>query len=617
MESRIMQVFYGNDCLPYKDKARTVHYPIVGNSFTGANNTTQVRFYVDKIGGATNVTWIAVTKLPSGQIGNEVLSNVVYDNELGEYYVTLDLSSFYTSLKGDVYISLNGYQGGITVEENDDVYEISGTPTIQATGAIKITMNYAPQTLPGAHFAESDLQQILALFSEYARVDTTFTVIANNSVDISGYDDDQLFYVVDEKRFYKKVSGDLEYLNFVTNNQTNVSIIRDVTTNINGWVLSNYTYTTVTVSGAQAYKILRGGNALTEEYAITYMKAMCGSSYLPRYDYNVPANTFFLKPDGTLLKPQYDSTNGLLLFIMPQLATKSYVDNLVTTNYVPYSGATQDVNLGTHDLKANAIKVNDDYHLIDVVSGDLVLGTGTGDIYLQPDGEVKVGSDLNLDGYDLTVDDINLGESEGSIVTDESGILINSAKSIYLNATNKNYKVNTSGGYEDIATKQYVDSKVSSVYKYKGSKTVAQINALNSTSTVGDVYNVSDSGTLTQGSVHVVAGDNVAWTGSVWDKLASDIDLSNYYTKSETNTLLNAKQDTLVSGTNIKTINNQSLLGSGNIDIQGGGAQIDWATDDETYLGFGVWNLDEQTIEDDTIVLSADDDVDNGVVELA
>ena len=36
-------------------------------------------------------------------------------------------------------------------------------------------------------------------------------------------------------------------------------------------------------------------------------------------------------------------------------------------------------------------------------------------------------------------------------------------------------------------------------------------------------------------------------------------------------TLNNNKQDKLVSGTNIKTINNQSLLGSGNIDIQGGG----------------------------------------------
>lgn len=71
-------------------------------------------------------------------------------------------------------------------------------------------------------------------------------------------------------------------------------------------------------------------------------------------------------------------------------------------------------------------------------------------------------------------------------------------------------------------------------------------------------------------------------------------DLTNYYTKTETNTLLggkadtattytktevdnaitaatSTKQDTLVSGTNIKTINNESLLGSGNIDIQGGG----------------------------------------------
>ena len=32
---------------------------------------------------------------------------------------------------------------------------------------------------------------------------------------------------------------------------------------------------------------------------------------------------------------------------------------------------------------------------------------------------------------------------------------------------------------------------------------------------------------------------------------------------------LNAKQNTLVSGTNIKTINNESLLGSGNITIEG------------------------------------------------
>lgn len=35
------------------------------------------------------------------------------------------------------------------------------------------------------------------------------------------------------------------------------------------------------------------------------------------------------------------------------------------------------------------------------------------------------------------------------------------------------------------------------------------------------------------------------------------------------NELVDEKQDTLVSGTNIKTINNQSVLGSGNITIGG------------------------------------------------
>lgn len=60
--------------------------------------------------------------------------------------------------------------------------------------------------------------------------------------------------------------------------------------------------------------------------------------------------------------------------------------------------------------------------------------------------------------------------------------------------------------------------------------------------------------------------------------------INNVYTKEEIdnnhlvissslndlNTRLNTKQDTLVSGINIKTINNQSILGSGNITLEGG-----------------------------------------------
>ena len=57
--------------------------------------------------------------------------------------------------------------------------------------------------------------------------------------------------------------------------------------------------------------------------------------------------------------------------------------------------------------------------------------------------------------------------------------------------------------------------------------------------------------------------------------LTEIFDASNYYTKSETDNAISAAtsglQETLVSGTNIKTINNQSILGSGNIEIQAGG----------------------------------------------
>lgn len=54
------------------------------------------------------------------------------------------------------------------------------------------------------------------------------------------------------------------------------------------------------------------------------------------------------------------------------------------------------------------------------------------------------------------------------------------------------------------------------------------------------------------------------------------VDLSEYLTKAEAETLyanldsVNNKQDKLISGTNIKTINGTSILGSGDITISGG-----------------------------------------------
>ena len=56
-----------------------------------------------------------------------------------------------------------------------------------------------------------------------------------------------------------------------------------------------------------------------------------------------------------------------------------------------------------------------------------------------------------------------------------------------------------------------------------------------------------------------------------WSSTVSD---SNIPSEKLVKDSLDNKQATLVSGTNIKTINNNSLLGAGNINIQGGGADV-------------------------------------------
>lgn len=61
--------------------------------------------------------------------------------------------------------------------------------------------------------------------------------------------------------------------------------------------------------------------------------------------------------------------------------------------------------------------------------------------------------------------------------------------------------------------------------------------------------------------INAAPGGSPAW-GSITGTLSSQTDLQ---------TALNAKQDTLVSGTNIKTINGASVLGSGNLTVTGGG----------------------------------------------
>ena len=73
-------------------------------------------------------------------------------------------------------------------------------------------------------------------------------------------------------------------------------------------------------------------------------------------------------------------------------------------------------------------------------------------------------------------------------------------------------------------------------------------------------------------NIKTINGESVLGSGDLVIS-GGGVDLTNYYTKSETynkvetNSLVATKQDVLVSGTSIKTINGQSVLGNGNIFI--------------------------------------------------
>lgn len=113
-----------------------------------------------------------------------------------------------------------------------------------------------------------------------------------------------------------------------------------------------------------------------------------------------------------------------------------------------------------------------------------------------------------------------------------------------------------------------------------------------------------------QSPVQSVAGK----TGSVsLDK--SDVGLGNVDNTSDadkpistaTQTALNAKQATLVSGTNIKTINGTSLLGSGDITISGGGGISDGDKGDITVSASGAtWTIDNGVVTDAKVASGID-----------
>lgn len=146
----------------------------------------------------------------------------------------------------------------------------------------------------------------------------------------------------------------------------------------------------------------------------------------------------------------------------------------------------------------------------------------------------------------------NVSVKNGNIYQIEDGIIINTYGQILTDDTQAfsgkkvfdtipeldAYVAPTSN--KQLVAKKYVDDKMLSVYRYKG--TVLTYDDLpDSDLTIGDVYNIE-----TADSTHgIKAGDNVAWTGSVWDVLGGITDISGKQDVFQFETMPTASVDNL------------------------------------------------------------------------
>ena len=244
-----------------------------------------------------------------------------------------------------------------------------------------------------------------------------------------------------------------------------------------------------------------------------------------------------------------------------------------------------------------------------------------GDIYITKDGsDIKLQDQLGGggssytagDGIDITNDVISVtGKADTSAVTESINAAVSGkadTSDVFITSSNRNsivsniheevYQLSTDDIYSITATKAssgdiiYCQIMIdNTLYDMQGSSSSITYSDEALSGLVTADFSTSMSITLndrenhhinevfieafnTNGNSYIkeitivhnppIGANKIDYVSSIYTEFVHD----QYAMKTD----LNRKQDTLVSGTNIKTINNESILGSGNITIQGGGS---------------------------------------------
>lgn len=200
---------------------------------------------------------------------------------------------------------------------------------------------------------------------------------------------------------------------------------------------------------------------------------------------------------------------------------------------------------------------------IKTINGSAI--TGSGNLFIPTGGggggsDYYAGANIAIDNYVISVTGIT-GSSLPSLT---AGTAINATK---LDNHPSDYFVNT-------ATTQTISGVKTFNENIIGMKDISAYGSGGTQSSIQSVIN-----NLTSTGATATTNALSAYQGKVLnDKITG---------------LTASKQDTLISGTNIKTINNQSILGSGNITIEGGGGDATYAT----YLGNASSNYSKSTLD--------------------
>ena len=488
MAERVIKVFYNGECLPFKDKERVVHYPVAqGHIFMGASNTTEIRFYCDQIGGG-NSQWIVIGKLPNGKRGFYILGDYLEDEDGG--YYSFHLSQFFTQYKGDLYLSLGGYNGNLVQLNQEEEYELTGNTLIETTGSIRLTIEYSTP-INGSYDEIDTWQEFLGALGNKA--DTYHTIITysqksfmDNAID--SYDNGQYFYCQDTQTIYRKIGGVATPV-FTAYSKTESDSKYFINAN-NNTASGNNTFSGQNNFSGRA--VFSGNANLYNTYLTTNTKnyfARVGTTTSQYVMYKLPYNYSDLGSEATYTLITKEYTDA-------QLALK--VDKTTTIN--------------GYALSSN----------VSLTKSDIGLG--------------------NV---------VNTGDSDTPV---NGGTTKFTTGGAYIELNKKADKATTLSGYG--ITNAYTKTEVDNIVDTIKSGELVIVNTITyptlndflaTTGEEGHIYLYPiDTNDLTKGYYRYV-WENISGTNQ-WVSLGTtEIDLSDYYTKTQVNTLLGGKQDTIDS----------------------------------------------------------------------